>query len=84
MHCSKQNLLFEHFVGAHQERLPNNGSQCCYHFQRKPSYTIVTRCAVQTYFTRSASLFNVAAGLKWSRALRLTMRLSVIVPGGMG
>ena len=54
------------------------------HFQRKPSYTIVTRCAVQTYFTRSASLFNVAAGLKWSRALRLTMRLSVIVPGGMG
>src|SRR5262249_31017433 len=44
------------------------------HFQRKPSYSIVTRC-VETEFTRSASLSNVAAGLKWSRALCLTMRL---------
>jgi hypothetical protein len=88
IYCSKQDLLFDHFVGAHQDRLPNNGSHCCCR-GRATSRRTLTRpfpeeavlldcdavCAVETYFTRSASLFNVAAGLKWSRALCLTMRL---------
>ena len=37
------------------------------HVQRKPSYTIMRGARSETYFTRLASLFNVAAGLKWSR-----------------